>query len=75
MTRNLSGRIEVAFPIYQKETKSFILASLKAQLNDNVKGRQVTGTGKNQMVSGSETLSAQEKMYDLVSENNAQYAL
>ncbi|MBR9775537.1 MAG: hypothetical protein GYB55_11170 [Cytophagales bacterium] len=51
------------------------MASLNAQLHDNVKGRLITGTGKSQMVSGSETLSAQEKMYDLVSENNAQYAV
>ncbi|AEL25180.1 polyphosphate kinase 1 [Cyclobacterium marinum] len=75
MTRNLSGRIEVAFPIHHKKTKSFILASLNAQLHDNVNGRLITGTGKSQMVSGSGTLSAQEKMYDLVSENNAQYAV
>lgn len=39
MTRNLSFRIETAFPIYDPEVKGDILDYLHIQLNDNVKGR------------------------------------
>ena len=39
MTRNLSLRIEVAFPIYCKKLKSQIMQTLNIQLADNTKAR------------------------------------
>lgn len=39
MTRNLSKRVEVAFPIYDKNVKEEILDILDLQLKDNVKAR------------------------------------
>jgi polyphosphate kinase len=39
MTRNLSYRVETAFPIYDDNLKVEIMESLQLQLNDNVKAR------------------------------------
>lgn len=39
MTRNLSYRVETAFPIYDENLKIEIMESLQLQLNDNVKAR------------------------------------
>lgn len=39
MTRNLSYRVETAFPIYDEDIKVEIMESLQLQLNDNVKAR------------------------------------
>ncbi|WP_367389317.1 polyphosphate kinase 1 [Lewinella sp. LCG006] len=39
MTRNLSYRVETAFPIYDENIKVEIMESLQLQLNDNVKAR------------------------------------
>ena len=41
MTRNLSRRIEVAFPIYNKEAFSQIREIIELQVNDNTKARDV----------------------------------
>ena len=47
MTRNLSYRIEVAFPILDEKLKSDILAVLQLQLEDNVKSRIIDENQKN----------------------------
>ncbi len=47
MTRNLSYRIEVAFPIFDESIKSEILDVLKLQLDDNVKSRIIDENQKN----------------------------
>ncbi len=39
MTRNLSYRVETAFPILKENNKSMILDLLQLQLSDNVKAR------------------------------------
>lgn len=47
MTRNLSYRIEVAFPIYDEKLKTEILDVLEFQLMDNVKSRIIDENQKN----------------------------
>ena len=47
MKRNLSRRIEVAFPIYDKDIKKKIKDIVNLQLNDNVKARVIDKTNKN----------------------------
>ena len=39
MTRNLSFRVETAFPIYDPEVKQDVIDYINVQLNDNVKAR------------------------------------
>ena len=39
MKRNLSRRIEVAFPIYDKNIRKSIMDLVELQLNDNTKAR------------------------------------
>jgi polyphosphate kinase len=41
MKRNLSRRIEVAFPVYNKKIKSQLLKQLEIQWNDNTKAREL----------------------------------
>ena len=47
MRRNLSKRIEVIFPIYDKNLKKEILDIIKIQLDDNVKARIIDRYDKN----------------------------
>ncbi|EPR67269.1 polyphosphate kinase [Cyclobacterium qasimii] len=70
MTRNLSRRIEVAFPILKESAKALLLAELDAQLHDNKKGRYVACKKENQFIEGDETIGSQEKMFELVSKYN-----
>ena len=70
MTRNLSRRIEVAFPINQEKARDLLLAELDAQLHDNKKGRQVACKDENQFIMGKEDLSSQVKMFGLVKKYN-----
>lgn len=48
MKRNLSRRIEVIFPIYNKKIKQEILDLINIQLNDNVKARIIDKNDKNE---------------------------
>lgn len=50
MSRNLSYRIEVAFPIHEISLKEEILQILEFQLKDNVKGRIIDEKQENQYV-------------------------
>ena len=50
MKRNLSRRIEVIFPIYNKAIKKEILDIINIQLEDNVKARVVDRYDKNNYV-------------------------
>lgn len=45
MTRNTEKRVEIACPIFDKEIKRKVYASLKIMLADNVKGRQLQSNG------------------------------
>jgi len=47
MKRNLSRRIEVIFPIYDKDIKKEIMDIVKIQLSDNVKARRIDRYDKN----------------------------
>jgi polyphosphate kinase len=48
MERNLSFRIETAFPVYDADLKATIKALIDLQLNDNVKARIIDSHGKNE---------------------------
>lgn len=50
MTRNLSYRIETAFPIYDPEIRQLIKNLIEVQLNDNVKARIIDKFGRNKYV-------------------------
>ncbi len=45
MTRNTEHRVEIACPIFDKQVKQKIYATLKIMLMDNVKGRQLQNDG------------------------------
>ncbi len=48
MTRNLSRRIEVIFPIFNKDIKKEIISIIELQLKDNVKARIIDKYDKNE---------------------------
>ena len=48
MTRNLSFRVEVAFPIYDPEIRRIILDIIQIQLSDNTKARLIHHSRNNQ---------------------------
>lgn len=48
MVRNLTYRVETAFPIYDEDIKQEILDYIQIQLNDNVKARVLDGSLANQ---------------------------
>lgn len=50
MTRNLSYRIETAFPVYDADLRDIIKNIIEVQLNDNVKARIIDKNGKNKYV-------------------------
>jgi polyphosphate kinase len=43
MTRNLTNRVECAFPIYDKEAKQTVIDVLNLQWNDKAKARKIDG--------------------------------
>ena len=47
MKRNLSRRVEVAFPIYEKKLREEIKILIKFQLKDNSRARKVNITQSN----------------------------
>ena len=65
MKRNLSRRIEVAFPIYDQEIKNRILHIIDIQLTDNVKSRSIEKSGKLEYVKNNEKeIRSQEEVYN-----------
>ncbi|MFT5724217.1 MAG: polyphosphate kinase [Bacteroidia bacterium] len=66
MTRNLSKRVEVAFPVNEQRAKTLLISELDAQLQDAIKGRYVTGENENQRLTVKGTMSSQHKMFELV---------
>lgn len=66
MTRNLSNRIEVAFPVVNPMIQKMLCKEIKCQLNDSLKGRYVANGQENNYVEGENKKSSQEKMFDLV---------
>ncbi len=68
MRRNLSHRIEVAFPIYDKLMQEEIRTILNLQLGDNVKARIINKKQDNSMrrVDGNASLRAQYAVYEFL---------
>lgn len=62
MTRNLSYRIETAFPIYDIDQQNFIKELLEFQWSDNVKARIVDGNGKNKYVDKDQAMPVQSQL-------------
>ena len=52
MTRNLSRRVEVAFPVYDERLRQEIYALLDLQLRDNTKARRIDLEAQNAYVEG-----------------------
>ena len=74
MTRNLDNRIEVLTPILDNKIYQRIRQLIDFQLNDTVKARKIDKNQKNQYLSrkGKYTNSSQHKIFDLLSESNAE---
>ncbi|GAF04272.1 polyphosphate kinase 1 [Saccharicrinis fermentans] len=66
MTRNLSNRIEVAFPVFDKENQQLLVEEIYCQLSDSLKGRYLTQDAKNAYVDGKNKRTSQQLMFDLV---------
>ena len=47
MTRNIDNRVEVGFPIYDKELKKEIRDIINIQLEDNTKAREINSLNNN----------------------------
>lgn len=73
MTRNLSNRIECAFPIYHAQNKQLIIDILNLQLADNQKARIIDGINDTRFVSQSadaKPIRAQLATYEYLKENH-----
>ncbi|MCU4157344.1 polyphosphate kinase 1 [Carboxylicivirga sp. A043] len=66
MTRNLSSRVEIAFPIWDASVRGLLLKQINYQSNDAKKARLITPEGDNQLVKGNNKLSSQQYMFELV---------
>jgi len=68
MVRNLSRRIEVAFPIYDRNIQKEIKKIIAIQLADNVKARVINQTQSNnyRKARTEETVRAQSAIYELL---------
>lgn len=68
MKRNLSRRIEVAFPVYDIELKNLIKHIVNIKLNDNVKARVIDEKQTNEYVKNenAEPLRSQYAIYDFL---------
>ena len=62
MTRNLSHRIETAFPIYDPAIRKQIMELMQIQLADNVKARTIDQEGLNQYRQGLNDLPNRSQM-------------
>ena len=73
MLRNLSRRIETAFPIYDKDLRNEIMTILNYQLNDNVKARIIDQKQTNKYVrNDSPKFQSQIEIYNyLLQKSNA----
>ncbi len=67
MVRNLSYRIETAFPIFDNKLKKLILEILEIQLNDNTKSRKMDGVTDSIMIkNGLLPINSQYDTYRLI---------
>jgi polyphosphate kinase len=72
MKRNLSRRIEVAFPVYDNEIQKLLQKMIDLQLNDNVKARIVDKEQKNEYINyeGEQKIRSQYEIYDTIKKLN-----
>jgi len=68
MNRNLNGRIELCFPIYDKLIKNEVMKLLQLQLLDNTKARHLDKTHNNLPVHSEEKrkIRAQKETYNFL---------
>ncbi len=68
MKRNLSRRIEVAFPVYDPAIKEEVMGIIDLQLNDNMKARIIDRHDKNEYKEpgDNEPLRSQTALYDIL---------
>lgn len=73
MRRNLSRRIEVAFPVYDKRIKSQLLKLLELQLRDNTKAREIDALQLNEYRSspGRKKMRSQYEIYNYIKKVNS----
>ena len=66
MTRSLDNRVEVTFPVYDRDIKKQVMDTFELSLKDNVKSRNVNGENHNKFVSKSseKSIRSQWKIYD-----------
>ncbi|MCT4643657.1 MAG: polyphosphate kinase 1, partial [Carboxylicivirga sp.] len=67
MTRNLSSRVEIGFPVWDAAAKDLLLKQIQYQLNDGLKGRIIDNEMNNHYVEGNNKLPSQAYLYELVS--------
>jgi polyphosphate kinase len=71
MTRNLSRRVEVVLPVYDKQIHGKIRKIVDTQLNDNVKARILTCGLENQLVrSAGPPVQSQLEIYRILKEES-----
>jgi polyphosphate kinase len=72
MRRNLSRRIEVAFPIYDEEVKSQLKETIRIQFSDNVKARIIDEHQKNEYKRDGAPVQirSQQEVYDYLKEKS-----
>lgn len=73
MERNFDRRVEILFPIEDKDIKKEILTILKISLSDNVKTRTLQGDGtysRKKIKSDEKTIRSQIELYDYFIERN-----
>jgi polyphosphate kinase len=65
MNRNLNRRIELCFPVYDKNIKNEVIKILKLQLSDNTKARILDKDHRNlpRAFDGGEKIRAQIETY------------
>ncbi len=62
MTRNLSHRVETAFPIFDENLKTFVREVIKLQLNDNVKARLLNAPTENEYVKNGNNIAIRSQV-------------
>jgi polyphosphate kinase len=72
MKRNLSRRIEVAFPVYDKEIQEQLQKMIDLQLSDNVKARVIDKEQKNEYLKdeSEQNVRSQSEIYNLTKKLN-----
>jgi polyphosphate kinase len=65
MPRNLDRRVELMFPVLQRDLKEKVISVMRAQMGDNQKARQLKQDGSYERVSAGrgDSLRAQEYLY------------